>query len=101
MTINEQISFDDVLSLVRTLDNSSVRPDGTTTQFLEITKDTNGEGVSINGNFGGLVHFARLVLEVAKKGYLGAHQHFDESSETDLCETSVTVCFKPADWDIT
>jgi hypothetical protein len=100
MAINESTSIQSVLSLLRTLDDSSVRPDGTTTQFLEIRRAGDGDDVSINGNFGGLVHFARLVLEVAEKSFAGAHQHFDEAGGADFCEVPLIITFKPAEWDI-
>jgi len=94
------VSLETVLALVRALDDSSVTTDGSTIQFLEIKKEDSIGGVAIGGNVGGLVHFARLVLEVAKKGYRGAHQHLDENSETDTCEVSLVIRFEPAVWDI-
>lgn len=100
MTVNQQPSLDDVLDRLRVLDEASIRPDSLTTQFLEVRKSGDGVGVSVNGNQGGLVHFARLVLEVAKKGFVGAHQHFDETGEMDYCEVPLVIGFKPADWDV-
>jgi hypothetical protein len=68
MSVNKQPSFDDVLDLLRILDDSFIGADGATTQFLEVRAGMTGEGVNVNGNLGGLVHLARLVLEVAGKG---------------------------------
>jgi hypothetical protein len=99
MTVGAQPSLDEVLDLVRTLDDSSVGLDGTTGQFLEVRRGASDQVVSVNGNVGGLVHLARLVLEVAAKGFVGAHQHFDEAGEADVCEVPLVVCFKPAEWD--
>ncbi len=99
MTVSIQPSLDDVLGLLRTLDDSSIGSDGTTSQFLEIRKGSDGEGVCINGNLGGLVHLARLVLEVAGKGFVGAHQHFDEAGEMDICEVPLMIGFKSAEWE--
>lgn len=100
MTTKVQPSLDDVLDILRILDDSSVGLDDATAQFLEVRKAAIGDGVSVNGNLGGLVHFARLTLEVAKKGFAGAHQHFDEAGETDLCEIPLTIGFKPAEWEV-
>jgi hypothetical protein len=101
MTTDKQPSLDHVLDPLRILDNSAIgTDDGTTTQFLEIRKSGNGEGISINGNLKGLVHLARLVLEVAGKGFVGAHQHLDEASEIDICEVPLVISLKLADWDI-
>jgi hypothetical protein len=100
MTINKQPSLGDVLDLLRALDDSSVEPDGATTQFLEIRKGANDEGACINGNSGGLIHLARLVLEIAGKGFIGAHQHFDDAGEMDICEVPLVISLKPAEWDV-
>jgi len=89
----------DVLNLLRRLDDVSVGAGGTTTQFLEVRKGPENEGVSVNGNRNGLVHLARLVLEVAAKDFVGAHQHFDEAGELDICEVPLAVVLKAADWD--
>lgn len=99
MTINIQPSLDDVLGLLRALDDSSMGSESATSQFLEVRKSTDGEGVSVNGNLGGLVHLARLVLEVAGKGFVGAHQHFDEAGEMDRCDVPFVIGFKLAEWD--
>ena len=100
MSSIEQPHLSEVLNLLRRLDDSSVESDGVTTQFLEIRKDPHGEGISVMGNQGGLVHLARLVLEVAEKGFAGAHQHFDEAAEVDICEAPLVIAFKSAEWDV-
>jgi hypothetical protein len=100
MSVNKQPSFDDVLDLLRILDDSFIGADGATTQFLEVRAGMTGEGVNVNGNLGGLVHLARLVLEVAGKGFVGAHQHLDEASELDVCEVPLVVSFNAAEWDV-
>ena len=92
-------SLHEVLQLLRRLDDTSVGTDGTTTQFLEIRKGAQDEGVSVNGNRDGLVHLARLVLEVAARDFVGAHQHFDEAGELDTCEVPLSIGLKPAEWD--
>lgn len=92
------VSLETVLSLMRALDGSSLAADGSTNQFLEIKKEENSDGVIIGGNVGGLVHFARLMLEIASKGYLGAHQHVDESEGADICEMPIVIRFEPAPW---
>jgi hypothetical protein len=92
-------SFDLVLGLLRRLDDDSVDADAKTDQFLEVRKQPPGDGVSINGNRAGLVHLARLVLEVAARGFSGAHQHFDEAGELDSCEVPLAITLKFAEWD--
>ena len=89
----------DVLEVLRQLDDASVTADSVATQFLEVRKEPQGEGVSVNGNRDGLVHLARLVLEVAAKGFAGAHQHFDEAGELDACEVPLAIALKSAEWD--
>jgi hypothetical protein len=92
-------SLHDVLELLRRLDDASVGADGAATLFLEVRKEPQGEGVCVNGNRNGLVHLARLTLEVASKGFAGAHQHFDEAGELDTCEVPLAISLKPAEWD--
>ena len=99
MNTNQRPSIADVLDLLRRLDDSAVGPGGVTSQFLEIRKGQQGQGLSVNGNRGGLVHLARLVLEVAEKGFPGAHQHLDEAGEVDISEAPLVVGFKLAEWD--
>lgn len=48
----------------------------------------------------GLVHLARLVLEVAAKEFVGAHQHFDQAGELDTCDMPLTIVLKSAEWDV-
>ena len=96
---SDAVSLEAVLSLVRALDDSSLTPEGSSTQFLEIKREESIGGLAIGGNVGGLVHFARLVLEVAKKGYQGAHQHVDENGGADTCEMPLVIRFQPAAWD--
>ena len=91
-------SLHDLLEMLRCLDNASVRADGAATLFLEVRKGSQGEGVSVNGNRDGLVHLARLVVEVAAKDFAGAHQHFDDTG-LDTCEVPLTIGLKPAEWD--
>ncbi|WP_425599765.1 Imm32 family immunity protein [Frateuria flava] len=55
--------------------------------------------VVVSGNQEGLVHFARLVLEVASKGFNGAHQHLDRHSVLDECDIPLVIAFKNAPWD--
>lgn len=100
MSSIEQSPLLEVLNLLRRLDDSSVESDGVTTQFLEIRRDPQGEGMCVMGNQGGLVHLARLVLEVAEKGFAGAHQHFDEVANADICEAPLVIGFKSAEWDV-
>ncbi len=100
MSSMKKLSLLDVLNFLRRLDDSSVQSDGVSTQFLEIRKDPQGDGMTIMGNQGGLVHFATLVLEVAEKGFAGAHQHFDEAANADICEAPLVVGFKSAEWDV-
>lgn len=92
-------SLHEVLELLRRLDDTSVSTDRAATQFLEVRKGPQNEAISVNGNRDGLVHFARLVLEVAAKDFVGAHQHLDESGELDTCEIPLTIGLKPAEWD--
>lgn len=96
---SDAVSLESVLSLLRALDDSSLTPDGSTTQFLEIKREDSIGGLAIGGNVGGLVHFARLVLDVAKKAYQGAHQHVDEHGGADICEVPLVIRFQPAAWD--
>jgi hypothetical protein len=91
--VAEPLSLAEVLDLLRVLDDASNK----TTNFLETRK--NQQDLCINGNREGLIRLARVILEVAQKGFLGAHQHLDEIGELDLCETPLTVCFKPAEWE--
>ena len=99
MSVAEMPSLDDVLDLLRRLDDASVDVNGATSQFLEVRRSPAGDVVSVNGNQDGLVHFARLVLEVAAKGFFGAHQHFDEAGELDTCEVPLVIALSPAEWD--
>lgn len=99
MTSNKPPSLHDVLELLRRADDASVQADGAATLLLEVRKSPQGEGISVNGNQAGLVHFARLVMEVAAKGFAGAHQHFDEAGELDACEVPLAIGFKLAEWD--
>jgi len=99
MSTSKSPSLQEVLELLRRVDDASVHADGATTLFLEVRKSLQGEGLSVNGNQDGLVHFARLVIEVAAKGFAGAHQHFDEAGELDACEVPLAICLKPAEWD--
>jgi hypothetical protein len=99
MSVTKLPSLDDVLDLLRRLDDAAVDAYGATSQFLEVRKGPAGDGVSVNGNRDGLVHFARLVLEVAAKDFSGAHQHFDEAGELDTCEVPLAITLSPAEWD--
>ncbi len=71
-------------------------------EFLEIEKaeSDGGEELRINGNRQGLIHFARLVLEVAEKDYEGSHQHLDEHGNVDRCDMPVVIVLKKYVWDI-
>ncbi|MCL2310497.1 MAG: hypothetical protein FWC42_09570 [Proteobacteria bacterium] len=99
MSTNEWPSLTEALDSLRRLDDSSIDSDKTTTRFLEVRKDQQGQGICISGNRAGLVRLTRLILEVAQKGFPGAHQHFDEIGELDFCEAPLVVSFQPADWD--
>lgn len=99
MSESNQPSFDQVLGLLRKLDDASVDADAVTGQFLEVLKQPPGGGVSINGNRAGLVHLARQIFEVAARGFAGAHQHFDEAAGLDSCEVPLAIVLKPAEWD--
>lgn len=99
MNESKPVSLHEVLELLRRLDDASIGADGTATQFLEVRKGPQDEAISVNGNRDGLVHLARLVLEVAAKDFVGAHQHFDEAGELDTCEVPLTIGLKPAEWD--
>jgi len=91
--------LDEALNTLRDLDYSAIAADGTSVQLLEVKKGSNGE-VLINGNRDGLIHFARLVVEIANKGFSGAHQHFDEAGELDACEVPLIVSLKAAEWEM-
>ena len=93
-------SIHDVLELLRRLDDASVGADGVTTQFLEVRNELQSGGVCVNGNRNGLIHLARLTLEVAAKDFVGAHQHLDADGEVDNCEVPLTIGLKPAEWDV-
>ena len=93
----QQASLDVVLHTLRALDDFSINIDGTTTQVLEIIKGEEDEGIHVNGNRDGLIHLARLVLEVAGKGFDGAHHHFDQVSGADICEVPLIISFKSGD----
>ena len=98
MSTNERIPLAEVLDLLRRLDASSIDPDNRATHFLEVRRDPQGQDLWISGNREGLVHFAWRVLEVAQKGFPGAHEHFDEIG-LDFCEVPLVVRFQLADWD--
>lgn len=94
---SKQASLEDVIECVRALDGGSIARDGATAQFLEIRRSA--DGVTVSGNREGLIYLARLILEVANKGFAGAHQHFDAASDLDHCDVPLVIAFKPADWD--
>ena len=94
INMEKQLSFGAAIDQIRMLDDQSFEQGSKETQFLEIRKGVTSEEVCVNGNLAGLVHFARLVLEVAGKGFVGAHQHFDEVGELDVCEVSMVISFK-------
>jgi hypothetical protein len=100
MSNDMHLTLNEVLELVHSLDASSIEPDGTTNLFLELRKSSGGDGVRINGNREGLVHFARLILDVAAKDFDGAHQHFDDAGEMDTCEAPLVISLKSAEWDV-
>lgn len=100
MNKGSSVSLNSVLQMLRLLDNGSINANYTSTQFLEIVKGQQDEGVIINGNTNGLVRLARLVVEVAAKDFAGAHQHFDDIGELDTCEVPLTIVLKPAEWDV-
>lgn len=100
MNTGNSTSLTSVLKMLRLLDDNSVSTDEKTSQFLEVVKSQQDEGVIINGNTNGLVRLARLVLEVAAKDFAGAHQHFDDVGELDTCEVPLTIVLKPAEWDV-
>jgi len=92
-----ETSLDTILPLLRSLDDSSFGLANESNQFLEIKKGINVEEVIVNGNASGLIHMARLILEVAQKGFVGAHQHFDADGGTDICEIPLVISFKMAE----
>jgi hypothetical protein len=93
------LSLREVLELLRQLDDTSVGADGTSSQFLEVKRGPRDGAISVNGNRDGLVHLARLILEVAAKDFVGAHQHFDNAGELDTCEAPLTIVLKLAEWE--
>ncbi len=54
--------------------------------------------IRINCNKEGLQYVALKILELAVKGFPGAHQHFDKNEMVDRCDVPVVVCLKKADW---
>jgi hypothetical protein len=90
----------EILEKLRSVDDSAVSG-GVSTQFLEVAgiSEKNGGELHITGNPQGLVHFARLILDIAVKGYEGAHVHLDESANLDKCDVPVVVSLKAAEWD--
>jgi hypothetical protein len=62
---------------------------------LEIRAGADGREVIIGGNEMGLVYFARLIIDVADRGFAGAHQHVDEHNGADPCEVPIIVGFLP------
>jgi len=102
MGTNEQL-LTKILNLLRRLDDASV-VSGVSGKmmsniFLETRKYPQDQGLRINGNREGLIRFARCILEISQKNFPGAHWHFDEIGELDICEMPLVVCFRPAAWD--
>jgi len=87
-----------VIDQLRRIDEQSIH-EGVSTQFLEFELSTAHNELRINGNPGGLVQFARAILQVVARGHDGAHQHFDEAGIVDRCDIPIVVCLKPAPWD--
>ena len=82
------------------LENESI-VDGKSLLFLEIEKAPapSSEELRINGNVHGLVYFATMILKTAARGTLGAHVHFDGSSDIERCDMPLVVCLKAAPWE--
>lgn len=94
MTFKHQAALASLLDRVRALDEASVGETGITDISIEITKSEDDNGICVYGNVSGLIHLARLVLEVAKRDIPGAHQHIDESSIADVCEVPLLIGLK-------
>ncbi len=99
MTVNKQPSLGEILNLLRRLDACAVNSEGITTRFLEVKSENDRREVCVNGNVAGLVYLANLVLTVAERGFVGAHQHLDEAGGLDTCDVPLVISFKLAEWD--
>jgi hypothetical protein len=97
--MQHSVEFMELLTQIRKLDDASIRGD-VSRQFLEIQTSPDQSEVTLNGNCEGLVHFARLVLDVAGRNFEGAHAHFDASGELDRCDLPLIVSLKAAAWDL-
>ena len=67
--------------------------------FLEFIKTDDGQEFCINGNVEGLIHFARIILDIVVSGKEGVHYHFDETGLADRCDMSVVICLKKPNWE--
>jgi hypothetical protein len=85
------------LEILRRVDDAASETTGPVASFLEVRVNAEGEGIVIGGNQRGLVHLARLVLEVAAKGFAGAHQHLDDVGDLDACDLPLTIVLKHAE----
>jgi len=95
---NDAAQLSDVIETLILLDNSFIA-DNVSRHFLEINDRREVNELQVRGNVAGLVHLARKILEVAKKGVEGAHYHLDDAELVDRCDLPVVISLKKAEWD--
>jgi hypothetical protein len=88
-----------MLDQIRRIDAAGTK-DGVSRKFLEVRQPKSEDAIYVSGNVEGLIHFARAVLDIAAKGFEGAHHHFDEHGVLDHCDIPIVVSLKAAEWDV-
>lgn len=78
--------------------DSSFIAEGKSTHFIEIRMDATGP-IRINANTEGLIHLAKVFLELAASATEGAHRHLDETGLVDLCDRELIIANKRASWE--
>ena len=97
MTHKTSVDLGGIVDQLDALDERAI-VDGVSRHFLEFELSEDQGEMRINGNSQGLIHFAKMILEVAASGMKGAHRHFDTTGIADRCDIPVVVQLKLPEW---
>jgi hypothetical protein len=86
-----QQNLEDLVKVIRLIDNRNIGEMSSTKGklSLKVSEESGSKQLLVEGDEAGLVHLARLIVDVAAKKFPGAHAHIDEFN-VDECEMALT-----------